>query len=149
VLGELTKWALIGVTHALDVGSRNRHSTLQSERLFETFQRLRQTVPGNPRQILGRRVGRGWIGGHPPSVARLDAVAHAFALRLRNKVDQRLAVLGHERVEVDQVADPIARAVGDAGCDHPAVAVPDQHEVAQLLALDYAQDILDMGLKIV
>src|ERR1700730_4798928 len=49
VLGKLTKWALIGVMHALDVGSRNRHSTLQSERLFETFQRLRQTVPGNPR----------------------------------------------------------------------------------------------------
>ena len=40
------------------------------------------------------------------------------------------------------------RAVGDAGDDHAAVAVADEHDVAQVLELEHAEHVLDVRLEV-
>ena len=64
------------------------------------------------------------------------------------QIEQRLAVARHEGVDIDQLLDPVARAVGDAGRDHAAIAVADQHDVAQVFIFDDVEDVLDMGFEI-
>ncbi len=64
------------------------------------------------------------------------------------EVEQRLPVPRHEGVEIDQLRDALARAIGDAGRDHAAIAVAQQYDVADILIFDDVEDILDMGFKI-
>ena len=66
----------------------------------------------------------------------------------RLQVEQALAVPRHEGVEIDQLRDALARPVGDAGRHHAAIAVPDQHDIAQVLHLEHADDIGDVGVEI-
>jgi hypothetical protein len=72
----------------------------------------------------------------------LDVAQHALAA---DEVEARGAVLGQEGVEIDDVADPRRKAVGDTGDHHAAVGMADQDEVAERLALDGAADVLDVG----
>jgi hypothetical protein len=44
--------------------------------------------------------------------------------------------------------DALARAIGDAGRHHPAVAVPDQHDFAQILHLQHADDVGNVSVEI-
>src|SRR5690606_11023161 len=37
---------------------------------------------------------------------------------------------------------------GDTGCDHAAIAVPDQHDIAQILELQHAEHVSDMRFEI-
>ena len=82
-----------------------------------------------------------------PAIRRLPQFLHALAVRLV-EIQQRLAVLRNEGVEIDQLRDAIAGAIGDAGRDHAAIAVAEQHDVAQILELDDVDHILDMGVEI-
>ncbi len=43
---------------------------------------------------------------------------------------------------------PLRRAVGNTRCDHPAVAVPDENQVAQPLAGDHREHVADRGLEV-
>ena len=54
----------------------------------------------------------------------------------------------HERVEIDQVGDPVSGAVCNTRGDHTAVAVPDQDHVTQVLKFQYVQDIGDVGVEV-
>ncbi|MFI6735001.1 hypothetical protein ACIBI9_18900 [Nonomuraea sp. NPDC050451] len=51
----------------------------------------------------------------------------------RGDVGEGLAVDRRGGVEVDEVADPVGGAVGDASDDHAAVAVADEDHLAQVL----------------
>jgi hypothetical protein len=44
--------------------------------------------------------------------------------------------------------DAIAGAVGDAGRNHPAIAVAEQHDVVQIFISDDVQHISDVGFEI-
>jgi hypothetical protein len=46
------------------------------------------------------------------------------------------------------VPDAFGYPVGHARCNHPAVAVPDQDEIAQLLELDHRQNVLDVHFQV-
>jgi hypothetical protein len=73
---------------------------------------------------------------------------HAGAVRGASQVEQGLAVARHEGVEVHEPGDPLGGAVGDDGRDHAAVAVADQHHVAQVLEVQHGQDVGDMRLEV-
>jgi hypothetical protein len=61
--------------------------------------------------------------------------------RKRQQVDQRLSVRWHEGVEVDDLADQLGDTIRNTSGDHAAVAMADEDEVAQLLALDDAEHV--------
>ena len=44
--------------------------------------------------------------------------------------------------------DAGARAIGDAGRDHTAIGMAEQHDVAQILEFEHAQHILDMRIEV-
>jgi len=66
----------------------------------------------------------------------------------RQQVDQRLSVRWHEGVEVDDLADQLGDTIRNTSGDHAAVAMADEDEVAQLLALDDAEHVPDVHLQI-
>jgi hypothetical protein len=51
---------------------------------------------------------------------------------------------GHEGVDIDEPPDLVAGAVGDAGRNHAAIAVADQHDVAEILVFDDVQHVLNV-----
>src|SRR4029079_12301974 len=61
---------------------------------------------------------------------------------------ERLTVGRRGRVEVDELADPVARAVGDTGDHHAAVAVPDEDHVAQVFELQQRDDVADVEVEV-
>jgi len=77
----------------------------------------------------------------------LCQVLHALPRRLV-QIEQRLSVIRHKRIDVDHLRDAVARAVGDAGGNHAAIAVADQHDTAQIFVLDDVEGVLDVRLKI-
>jgi hypothetical protein len=46
------------------------------------------------------------------------------------------------------MADPVRRAVGNAGDDHAAIAVPDDYASVRSLPLQQVHDVVDMGVEI-
>ncbi len=54
-----------------------------------------------------------------------------------------LAVGGHGGVEVDQLRQALGHPLGHPGDDHPAEAVADQDDVAQVLVLQHVDDVGD------
>jgi hypothetical protein len=66
----------------------------------------------------------------------------------RQIVEQRLAVLGHEGVEIDQGTDLRRDLLGDAGDDHAALAMATQYHVRQFLAADDTDDVLNVRVEI-
>ena len=46
------------------------------------------------------------------------------------KAEQAIAILWRERVEIDQLRDALAGAVGNAGRDHAVIEVANQRDVA-------------------
>jgi hypothetical protein len=59
-----------------------------------------------------------------------------------------LAILGHGRVEVDELCQPLRHPVGDAGDDHPAVAPADEHDILEVFVLQDIDDVLDVGVEV-
>ena len=93
----------------------------------------------------------GVSGGIGPGGMRQPSRAARLALRARfgrQQVEQAVAVVGREGVEIDELGDARARAVGDAGRDHAAIGMADQIDVAQVLEFQHAEDIGDVGLEI-
>src|SRR6185437_2033755 len=70
------------------------------------------------------------------------------ACRFRQQINHAVAVIGHEGVDINQLRDSFARAVGDAGRDHAAIGVTDQADVGQILELDHAENIRNMRVEI-
>ena len=60
-----------------------------------------------------------------------------------------LTVRRHEGVEIDKPGNAIARLIGDTRHRHAAIAVPDQHDIAQIFILDDAKHVLNMGFQVV
>ena len=84
-----------------------------------------------------RTFGVTGAGMSPSGAVDLEVLA---ALRAQ-QVEHRLAVLGHERVQVHHPGHSARRAIGGAGDDHAAVAVPDQHDVAHVLEVKQAGEL--------
>src|SRR5439155_1331042 len=64
------------------------------------------------------------------------------------QVQMGLSVIRHKCIEVNQLRDPVPRAVGHAGCDHAAVAVADQYDVPQVFISDDVEDVLNVRFEI-
>ena len=126
---------------------QGQRAALQLEPGLETLDRHVDPARAKPFDIGGRCIRRRRIRRHAPAVAGLRQLLHARTRHLV-QVEQRLSVLRHEGVDINQLRDPVARAVGHAGGKHAAIAVADQHDVAQILILDDVQHVLDMRIEI-
>ncbi len=51
-------------------------------------------------------------------------------------------------VEIDELADPVERAVGDARDHHPAVAVAGEDRVAEVLVVEHVDDVGDVRVEV-
>jgi hypothetical protein len=56
--------------------------------------------------------------------------------------------LWDERVDVHDPLDSLRDTVGSAGHDHASIAMPDEHDVAEVIELEVLNHILDMRLEI-
>ena len=70
------------------------------------------------------------------------------ARELRQQVEQAVAVVGREGIEIDQLADALTRAVGDAGRDHAAIGMADQVDAGEILEFQHAENVGDVRLEI-
>jgi hypothetical protein len=59
-----------------------------------------------------------------------------------------LPVTGHERIKVHELRQAFRRTVGHARRDHPAVAMPDEHDVTKILELQHAENVRDVHFKV-
>jgi hypothetical protein len=92
-------------------------------------------VPGGiPPRRPGRRRDEAVHRGVPESAAELRT----------GEIEQRLAVPRHERVDVQEPRDPVRDAVGDRGDDHAAVALPDEHDIVEVVELEVLEHVLDV-----
>ena len=103
-----------------------------------------------PRAVAGVHVEHlSRDGRHLPAFP--DTV-RSFELRgaavARVDVEQALAVLRNEGVQVDQGADAIREAVRDTGDHEAAVRVTTQHEVGQFPPLNQVDHVLDVRVQI-
>ena len=113
----------------------------QPDRLGEAADRVRRAAGGRP-------VGRGGVLHRPRQ--RLHQPRRARPDRARpvpgaGQVVQRLAVGGHERVQVDQVRYPVGDVLEGAGHDHAAVGEAEQHDVGQVLVEDRVHHVEHVG----
>ena len=68
--------------------------------------------------------------------------------RHRCVVAQRRAVLRQERIKVDKLRDAQTLRLGYPGDHHSPIAVPDPHDLIQILILENRRDIPDVGVQI-
>ena len=118
----------------------------QLQRLRKRLDGLRPAQRRDPGEIGRRRVRRRRVGRNEPVLA--GASRSGRPRPGRAQVEQALPIPGHEGVEVDQLLHALGHAVGHAGRDHAAVAVPQQRNVAQALELDDAQHVPDVRLQV-
>ena len=98
--------------------------------------------PGRcPGDILGRCVGSHRPRRQEPSFDRTGFLS-------ARQVIHRLAVRRHERIEIDQMAHPVGKPVGDARRHHAAVTVTNEDHVPPILVFEHCSHVLDMGLEI-
>ena len=66
-------------------------------------------------------------------------------LRASGEPEHAVAVVGHEGVEVHEVADPLGDVLQRSGDHDPAVGEPEQHDVGEVLVEDLVDDVADVG----
>jgi hypothetical protein len=105
--------------------------------------------PGDVRGI-GDAVGAERERGEQPAAVVRAGGGHGVELvagALGEAAGGVLAADGVRGVEVDEAGEAGRVAVGDAGDDHAAVAVADEHDLVQVLAREQLDDVLDVGLE--
>ena len=90
--------------------------------------------------------GGGAKRGQQPALSLLlhEGVEGRPAVR-RDEVEQALAVLRHEGIEIDELGDPLRHLLGNARDHHAARAVADEDHAIEVLVLQDVDDVLDMG----
>ena len=139
---------------ARDEGLRPREAgrVRRPQWLGERPEGLRHQLRAHPGRVVRRddapvrQVGRGRQPPAPALGVHLRPPGRAPVRR--EEVEHRLAVPCHRPVQVDEVRDPPRQAVRNAGDDHRAVAVADQHDVAEVLVLEDAEHVLDVGVEV-
>ena len=124
-----------------DIAARQAQAPPRSLSGSQTFDRHINAARGQPFQIARGVSGGAAFGGTRQPSPDFRELLHRRARRLV-EIEQRLAIVRHERVEIDQLRNAVARAIGDAGRDHAAIAMADQHDVAQVLIFDDVEDVL-------
>jgi hypothetical protein len=56
-------------------------------------------------------------------------------------------ILGHERVEIDEVGQALRHPIGDGRHDHAAVALTGQDDPVQVFVAEQVEDVLDVRLQ--
>ena len=59
-----------------------------------------------------------------------------------------MTIARDECVDVDELFDAAGNAVRDTGYYHAAIAMPDKDHVAEILALEQTDDVLDVQVKV-
>src|SRR5262249_11689300 len=106
----------------------------QANGLLEGLERLRHPTRTQPFGLVsgygrGKRARR----YQPSRSVNLDDLLHALVFLGRLEIEPALPVFGHEGVEIDHRGDAAGLAVGDAGRDEAAIAVPNQDNPAEVL----------------
>ena len=61
---------------------------------------------------------------------------------------QPLPVVEDERIEVDEGAQPVGHAVGDAGDDAAAIGVAAEHDLVELFPTNEVDDVGDVRVEV-
>src|SRR6185312_1550030 len=110
--------------------------------LLETGDRLQRALAIDPGTVGG--IHSEDFGGNRwalPSINRL-AAGH------RSEIQEALAILRYESIQVHQRANAFRNAVRDARDDHAAIGVAAQHDILELLPPDQIEHIQRVGVQI-
>ena len=138
-----------GVLGAVDVGFGDLHLRRvprQRDLLGEGAEGVRvELVVGGLRErgvgVVHERLAPDRIGHDHRAVADLGGdLLEQVDIVLRHHVVQRLAVIGHEGVPVDQPADAVGRLVGDPGDHHAAIGMAHQDDVREIVVGEMVDD---------
>jgi hypothetical protein len=102
---------------------------------------------------------RGQRMRHAPRVPRRRRRQHAEAIRRRavdrelaevipRQIPPRLAVVGHEGIDIDQRRDPLRHQVRHPAHHHAGVRVPAEDHIVEILEGEQVGDVGDVRLKI-
>ena len=114
------------------------------KRLLQRLQGLWRHLREHPAAI--------WLCSHPVGASRIDSPAIGpclFAEYPANNpryICHRFAITWHEGIQIDQVSNALRHLINHARDDHPAITVTHQDDTMQILFLQQADDILDMGI---
>ncbi len=143
------------ILRAIDIGFGDLHLgriSAQRNPVAEGLERMRiEAIVGALRQreiaVIDECLAPDRERQHHRAVAALgmDRIEHADIVR-RHHVVEAFAIVRHERIPVDQPADPLGHPVGDPGDDHAAIAVPGQDDVTEVVLDEIIDDRLD-GLR--
>ena len=102
----------------------------------------------DPGHIFGRlnlEIGGGGRGAG--DLATRDGGADALLHLRGDKIERRLAILGHEGVEENEGGDAILHGLRHQRDHHARIGMTDEADVAQLLETNQIADILHMGIE--
>src|SRR5579885_1572520 len=92
-----------------------------------------------------------WLCCHPVGAARINTPAISLCLSAeqtdhqRRDISHRFAIAWHEGIQVDQVSNALGHLIYHTGDNHRAITMTHQDHSVQILFLQQADDILDMG----
>jgi hypothetical protein len=113
----------------------------QSDRLDEREHRMQHLLSRTLRLALAHQR---WN-----EAGRFPLEADDLRTLLRGpEIDQRLPIVGQERIEIDQRPDPRAVQRRNAGHHHAAVGMADEHQLLDPLVVDDFGDIADVEAEI-
>src|ERR1700687_325187 len=100
--------------------------------------------PGGQRGILPP----GWALTAPTLALFFRARAECCRVLRRQEIEDRFARHRNEGVEEDQRDDAPRNTISHATDHHPAIGMPDEHDSIELVMLDGAKHVGDMGIEI-
>jgi hypothetical protein len=111
---------------------------------------MRREPPLDPFGILG--IGnpeRRWrrIGEAQPSAGFLGSLAARGDDIRRQAVERAFAALHHQRIQIDQMTNPLRHRIGDPADRQTAEGMTDQNDVVQFLGLDDVDDVLGENIQ--
>jgi hypothetical protein len=80
-----------------------------------------------------------------PALRREPSVTLGY--RVRQQGERRVTSVGQEGVDEDEPQQSAGKPGGNAGQDHPGVAVPGQHDIGEPLGLDGRNDVLHVRVE--
>src|SRR5882724_8100406 len=129
-------------------GQRVRRRVHPADRLREATIRVAHLALSGKGDVLGLHDAPKRRRRRLDEAGALALLAETRGAFRHDVIESALAVLGHEGVEVDQAPDALGTALRRAGHHHPAVAVAEEHHVAQILHLHERYHVLDLNAEI-
>ena len=86
-------------------------------------------------------------GSRQPSPSDSTNVLEHLPSLGREEIEHGLTMLWHERVQIYDVGDAFGHPIGHAGDDRARGAVPEEHNVAEILILQHIDNVVDVHVE--